>query len=171
MMNLELVGVSLYSAVSLIGAFFFCVACRYAVCFAFFTLPTKVPDRARASFSRKPSAWILPEGLEIFTETSLEFEPVIDGIYLCSTKKRNCVVIGDRNEWRQSEKGTATAVRWKPVGWCGRILKASLRNEGFRSLQSNSNNQQKALLSTAYPRKVHGYKGNHILMDFSRRPI
>lgn len=55
MMNLELVGVSLYSAVSLIGAFFFCVACRYAVCFAFFTLPTKVPDRARASFSRKPN--------------------------------------------------------------------------------------------------------------------
>ena len=28
-------------------------------------------------------------------------------IYLCSTKKRNCVVIGDRNEGRQSEKETA----------------------------------------------------------------
>lgn len=35
MLNLELVGVSLYSAVSLIRAFFLCVACRYAVCFAF----------------------------------------------------------------------------------------------------------------------------------------
>ncbi len=42
MLNHELVGVSLYLAVSLIGAFFFCVACRYAVCFAFFTLLQKV---------------------------------------------------------------------------------------------------------------------------------
>lgn len=31
MLNHELVGVSLFFAVSLIGAFFFCVACRYAV--------------------------------------------------------------------------------------------------------------------------------------------
>ncbi len=42
MLNLELPGVSLLSAVSLIGAFFFCVACHYAVCFAFFTLHQKV---------------------------------------------------------------------------------------------------------------------------------
>lgn len=43
MLNLELPGVSLFHlAVSLIGAFFFCVACRYAVCFAFFTLHQKV---------------------------------------------------------------------------------------------------------------------------------
>ena len=42
MLNLELPGVSLLLAVSLIGAFFFCVACRYAVCFAFFTLHQKV---------------------------------------------------------------------------------------------------------------------------------
>ncbi len=42
MLNLELPGVSLLLAVSLIGAFFFCVACRYAVCFTFFTLHQKV---------------------------------------------------------------------------------------------------------------------------------
>ena len=47
--------------------------------------------------------------MEIFTETLLELDPVRDGIYLCSTKKRNCAVIGDRNEWRQSEKETANS--------------------------------------------------------------
>lgn len=43
MLNLELPGVSLFKfGCFLIGAFFFCVACRYAVCFAFFTLHQKV---------------------------------------------------------------------------------------------------------------------------------
>lgn len=54
MMNLELGGCEPLFGRFPDWSFFFCVACRYAVCFAFFTLPTKVPDRARASFSRKP---------------------------------------------------------------------------------------------------------------------
>ncbi len=54
MLNLEPVGVSLFFGCFPDGAFFFCVACRFAVCFAFFTLPKKVAGRARARLHLKP---------------------------------------------------------------------------------------------------------------------
>lgn len=51
------------------------------------------------------------------------------------------------------------------------FLRGSQRDEGFRPLQANSDYQQKAPLSTAYPRKVQGYGGHRMRLDFSRRPI
>ena len=52
----------------------------------------------------------------------------------------------------------------------GEVLRLSLRTEEFQPLQDNSDNQLKAPLSTSYPRKVQGYVGYRILLDFSRRP-
>ena len=70
-----------------------------------------------------------------------------------------------------SLNNTAERYQNKMLDDVGEVLRLSLRTEEFQPLQDNSDNQQKASLSTAYPRKVHGYGEKRIRMDFSRRPM
>ena len=70
-----------------------------------------------------------------------------------------------------SLNNTAERYQNKMLDDVGEVLRSSLRTEEFQPLQDNSDNQQKASLSTAYPRKVHGYGEKRIRMDFSRRPL
>ena len=67
-----------------------------------------------------------------------------------------------------SLNNTAERYQNKMLDDVGEVLRLSLRTEEFQPLQDNSDNQQKASLSTAYPRKVHGYGEKRIRMDFSR---
>ena len=70
-----------------------------------------------------------------------------------------------------SLNNTAERYQNKMLDDVSEVLRLSLRTEEFQPLQDNSDNQQKAPLSTAYPRKVHGYGEKRIRMDFSRRPM
>ena len=70
-----------------------------------------------------------------------------------------------------SLNNTAERYQNKMLDDVGEVLRLSLRTEEFQPLQDNSDNQQKASLSTAYPRKVHVYGEKRIRMDFSRRPM
>mgnify|MGYP006876656048 CR=1 FL=1 len=72
MLNLELPGVSLFKFGCFPDwSFFFCVACRYAVCFAFFYAASKGVVRSKSKFFRKPERpEYYPKGGDFFGNAS-----------------------------------------------------------------------------------------------------